>query len=141
MTLPDERFRAVLAAHNLLYDLTQTKSTPRIPKEIRLKAWAVLRHYPTAYDMELASDMAPVVFQDYQDPLYNMVKKYDNDNNIVRHTCNACSCTYTDDEGGVEGDFGMLPMSFCPTCFSCMCDMVAQYMGYGEYEEDTRDSG
>ena len=44
------------------------------------------------------------------------------------HQCNVCSCEYTDDEGGVEGNFGMLPVSFCPTCFSCMCDMASQYM-------------
>ena len=44
------------------------------------------------------------------------------------HRCNVCSCEYTDDEGGVEGNFGMLPVTFCPTCFSCMCDMASQYI-------------
>ena len=42
------------------------------------------------------------------------------------HKCTACSCEYTDDEGGVQGDFGILPMSFCPTCLSCMLDMAEQ---------------
>jgi len=42
------------------------------------------------------------------------------------HKCNVCSCTFTNDEGGVHGYFGMIPVSFCPTCFSCMCDMVHQ---------------
>jgi hypothetical protein len=40
--------------------------------------------------------------------------------------CTACSCDFTDDEGGVHGDFGVLPMSFCPTCLSCMLDMADQ---------------
>ncbi len=40
--------------------------------------------------------------------------------------CTACSCEFTDDEGGVHGDFGILPMSFCPTCLSCMLDMAEQ---------------
>ena len=40
--------------------------------------------------------------------------------------CTACSCNFTDDEGGVHGDFGILPMSFCPTCLSCMLDMAEQ---------------
>ena len=40
--------------------------------------------------------------------------------------CTACSCDFTDDEGGVHGDFGILPMSFCPTCLSCMLDMAEQ---------------
>ena len=40
--------------------------------------------------------------------------------------CTACSCNFSDDEGGVHGDFGILPMSFCPTCLSCMLDMAEQ---------------
>jgi hypothetical protein len=51
---------------------------------------------------------------------------------IDAHQCSVCSCDYTDDEGGVEGNFGILPVSFCPTCFSCMCDMAAQYFDLGE---------
>jgi len=42
------------------------------------------------------------------------------------HTCTACSCEFTDDEGGAVGDFGILPMAFCPTCLSCMYDMFDQ---------------
>ena len=42
------------------------------------------------------------------------------------HQCTACLCEFTDDEGGVHGDFGILPMSFCPTCLSCMLDMAEQ---------------
>ena len=45
--------------------------------------------------------------------------------------CSVCSCEHTEDEGGIDGYFGMLPVSFCPTCFSCMCDMAAQYMDIG----------
>ena len=42
------------------------------------------------------------------------------------HECTACSCEYTDDEGGIQGYFGMLPMSFCPTCLSSIYDMMDQ---------------
>jgi len=45
---------------------------------------------------------------------------------MKENKCNVCSCTYTDDEGGVQGYFGMISVSFCPTCFSSMCDMVQQ---------------
>lgn len=45
-----------------------------------------------------------------------------------QHRCSVCSCDYTDDEGGIQGSFGILPVSFCPTCFSCMCDMASQFM-------------
>jgi hypothetical protein len=50
------------------------------------------------------------------------------------HQCNVCSCDYSDDEGGVQGHFGMLPVSFCPTCFSSMCDMANQYMEIDQEE-------
>ena len=35
---------------------------------------------------------------------------------MSEHKCTACGCEYTDDEGGVQGDFGIMYMSFCPTC-------------------------
>ena len=47
------------------------------------------------------------------------------------HKCTACSCEYTEDEGGVLGYFGILPVAFCPTCYSSMVDMVNQDL-YGE---------
>lgn len=50
----------------------------------------------------------------------------------TEHICNVCECEYTDAEGGVEGYFGIIPVEFCPFCFSSMCDMVSQYMGYGD---------
>ena len=47
------------------------------------------------------------------------------------HKCNVCSCEFTTDEGGVLGFFGVLPVAFCPTCYSSMVDMVKQ-----DYEMD-----
>ena len=55
---------------------------------------------------------------------------------VTSHECSVCSCTYTDDEGGVQGEFGILPVSFCPTCFSCMCDMAQQFNDPDAYDED-----
>jgi hypothetical protein len=51
------------------------------------------------------------------------------------HTCNVCQCTYSEDEGGMEGYFGMLPVTFCPTCFSSMCDMAAQFLTAEDLKE------
>lgn len=42
------------------------------------------------------------------------------------HKCNVCQCDFTDDEGGIQGYLGSLPVAFCPTCFSGLCDMVEQ---------------
>jgi hypothetical protein len=53
---------------------------------------------------------------------------------ILSYKCSVCSCAFTEDEGGVDGHFGMLPVAFCPTCFSCMIDMAEQYLDTGEME-------
>jgi hypothetical protein len=57
---------------------------------------------------------------------------------ILSYKCSVCSCTFTEGEGGVDGHFGMLPVAFCPTCFSCMIDMAEQYLDVGdmEFEEE-----
>jgi hypothetical protein len=47
---------------------------------------------------------------------------------ILNYKCSVCSCDFTEDEGGINGHFGMLPVAFCPTCFSCMTDMAEQYL-------------
>jgi len=28
------------------------------------------------------------------------------------HKCNVCACDFTDDEGGIQGHFGILPVAF-----------------------------
>ena len=63
MTLPDERYRAVLAAEQFLLDLCDPAKTPRVPRSIRGRAGSVLRHYPSKYNMQCAAESAPEVFQ------------------------------------------------------------------------------
>lgn len=53
MTVPVERTNAVINTGKFLYDLIDPKKTPRVPKAIRQRAFHVLRHYPTQYDMDL----------------------------------------------------------------------------------------
>jgi hypothetical protein len=74
MTLPDERYRAVLAAQNLLIRLMDPKETPRVPKEIRQQARHVLRHYPSPWDMDRASEGAPDIFQPRMEEVTRMFK-------------------------------------------------------------------
>ena len=50
------------------------------------------------------------------------------------HQCSVCRCEFTDDEGGIQGYFGMIAVSFCPTCYSCMVDMVQQDFDLGVEE-------
>ncbi len=49
---------------------------------------------------------------------------------IPTFNCNICDCKFTEEEGGVtKGVFGMLPVSFCPTCLSGMFSMVEYFKG------------
>ena len=40
--------------------------------------------------------------------------------------CSICDSEYNDDEGGIQGYFGMMPVTFCVWCFTSMVDMVHQ---------------
>jgi hypothetical protein len=79
MTLPDERFRAVIDAKIFMHDLLDPKKTSRVPKEIRHRAYSVLRHYPSYWDLERVSERSPEVFQPQIEPLTRMVMQYDQD--------------------------------------------------------------
>ncbi len=63
MTLPDERYRAVLAAERFLEELLDSSKTPRVPAAIRQRARSVLRHYPSQWDMDRAAHHCPEVFE------------------------------------------------------------------------------
>lgn len=77
MTLPDERYRAVKMARQFLLDLTSPEKTPRIPSIVRSQARGILRHYPSDWDMDRASDACPDVFQTKMEPVYRMIKQYE----------------------------------------------------------------
>ena len=77
MTLPDERYRAVERTRQLLLNLLNPAHTPKVPKIVREEAGYCLRHFPTTFDMQIAAEDAPNVFQERMEPLYRMVKQYD----------------------------------------------------------------
>ena len=59
MTLPDERYNALVFTKELLLDLLDPRKTPRIPSIIRNRARGCLRHYPTKSDLYQLSEAAP----------------------------------------------------------------------------------
>lgn len=73
MTLPDERYRAVVQTEKFLKEIL---STPRIPQDIKDKARSCLRHYPTAWDMDRASDVAPDIFQPQIEDVTRLFQQY-----------------------------------------------------------------
>lgn len=77
MTLPDERYRAVVQTRRFLLDLCNPQHTPRVPKIIREHARAMLRHYPSDWDMTLAAEASPHVFQERMEDVYKMIKQYE----------------------------------------------------------------
>jgi hypothetical protein len=78
MTLPDERYRAVVQTQRFLLEIL---TTPRIPKAIKDQARACLRHYPSDYDMNCAAEGSPDVFQKRMEDVTRMFKKYEENKN------------------------------------------------------------
>lgn len=80
MTLPDERYRAIMWAKKLLEDIASPNKTKRIPKEIRQRAYSALRHFPDEYFISMLAEARPDILErrgDPYDPLYKMIKEYD----------------------------------------------------------------
>jgi hypothetical protein len=77
MTLPDERYRAIKIAEQLLRDLCDPAMTPRVPQVIRIRAASALRHYPGSYDLKQLEAAAPHVVQERMEPLYKMLKQHE----------------------------------------------------------------
>ena len=79
MTLPDERYRAIIRTRQLLLNLCNPQHTPRVPKLIREEARYCLRHFPDTYDMQTAAEQAPNVFAEQMEDLHRMIVKYAQD--------------------------------------------------------------
>lgn len=80
MTLPDERYRAIMWAKKLLEDLASPSKTKRVPKEIRQRAYSALRHFPDEYFISMLAEARPDILErrgDPYDPLYKMVKEHE----------------------------------------------------------------
>jgi hypothetical protein len=81
MTLPDERYRAVVQTRRFLLDLCNAQHTPRVPKIIRETARSMLRHYPSDWDMKRAADSSPDVFAEQMEAVTRLFKQYEQNKN------------------------------------------------------------
>ena len=77
MTLPDERYRAIMAAKDFLERLSFSSEIKRVPLAVRQEARRILRHYPTTYDLDQIEEHAPHVVQQRMEPLYKMIKQHE----------------------------------------------------------------
>jgi hypothetical protein len=78
MTLPDERYRAVVQTQRFLLEIL---TTPRVPKAIKDQARACLRHYPSDWDMNRAAEGAPDIFAKRMEDVTRMFKAYEEKKN------------------------------------------------------------
>jgi hypothetical protein len=74
MTLPDERYRAVVETEKFLQQLL---SLDNIPAEVRDSARWCLRHYPSEWDMQYAAKSAPHVFAERMEDVHRMMAVYE----------------------------------------------------------------
>lgn len=77
MTLPDERYHAVLWAGRFLERLSYSGETKRIPLKIRQEARSILKHFPSNWDMERAAQSCPEVFQERIEEVARLFQKYE----------------------------------------------------------------
>lgn len=70
MTLPDERYSAVSRTSQFLLELQQREDCP---EDIRQAARALLRHYPTHYDLERLARACPEVMVERYEDLHRFI--------------------------------------------------------------------
>ena len=52
------------------------------------------------------------------------------------YECSICECSFIQEqEGGLNGQIGMLPVNFCPFCLSGVLDMTKQLLGINDEED------
>ena len=74
MTLPDERYRAVMQTADFLLKLAGDRDTyPRVPRKVREDARALLRHFPTYYDLKRMEAAAPDIVAERMEELHRFI--------------------------------------------------------------------
>lgn len=63
MTLPDERYRALINTRDFMRSLLDRLATPRVPLVIRRQARSCLKHYPWESDLEKLASSEPGILQ------------------------------------------------------------------------------
>jgi hypothetical protein len=84
MTLPDERYRAVMQTAKFLQALSHSSELKRVPLAVRQQARALLRHYPSEYDMKKVSQTSADIFAERMEDVERMFKKFEEGRNETR---------------------------------------------------------
>ena len=51
---------------------------------------------------------------------------------MPKDECSICGSEYDEEAGGVQGHFGILPITFCEWCYSSIIDMASQHLSLTE---------
>ena len=63
MTMPDERYRAILETEKFLVKLAVPSQSPGVPRYIRDAARSLLRHYPSEYYLDELAFTSPDILK------------------------------------------------------------------------------
>jgi hypothetical protein len=64
-----------------------------------------------------------------KDPVYNNYYEAEMDEiiSVGNPSCSICDAPFNlEEEGGIEGFLGIIPVQFCPTCYAGIMDMAEQ---------------
>lgn len=75
MTLPDERYRAVMQTKKFLESILNTRNG--LSKDMKEEARSCLRHFPSEYDLDQAAEAAPYVFTRRMEDVTRLFKQYE----------------------------------------------------------------
>ena len=59
MTMPDERYRAMVEGLKLIEDLLIPQVTPRVPGDVRERARCIMRHHPSQNELTRLASKVP----------------------------------------------------------------------------------
>jgi hypothetical protein len=77
MTLPDERYRAVIQTEKFLRALSYSSEIKRVPLAVRQQARALLRHYPSEYDMSKTAQTSSDIFAERMEDVTRLFQQYE----------------------------------------------------------------
>lgn len=53
---------------------------------------------------------------------------------MPKDECSLCGSDYDEECGGIQGSFGIIPVTFCEWCYSSIIDMAKYHLGLKEDE-------
>ena len=85
MTLPDERYQAIVSTRQFLLDIISSKKIKRLPLAVRHTARCLLTHYPNEYDLKLLSEKSPNILIPEIEPVTRLLMQNEQRHKGIYH--------------------------------------------------------